>query len=373
MIFCELLDVVQRLVPYFDGENVSGGFWKFHKFISMCDLVHDEFAKKKEERRVFVKLIRERFIGLAYKWICDRTFETWRHMRLELFGQYGDSRSFDRMVCDLKLLKQNLNESVRHFGERVYEKVQMCTEVLKERYQGDSCVGIIVELVSAGKRAFISGLINPNIALYLCVKQSENFEYLILLGGAYEGRKECVDEFEEYCMRVQMQQNQMNGEKINEDSVGMINENSKLVRKDKLNLHVKIKKNKKNNKKDIRRNVINIGVTGQSMEKSIGCYRASVINFKSINNKLLNRLSNFMRSVYINFTFLLVRFISTCLIFNLANIECKNRDNVPITNKCRCDCNIDRGVKETGFKVTYSKQFQYGPTVRKKDVVRDKG
>lgn len=107
------LETALKMIPEFNGDRD-----KLHRFITCCDIV-GETAINNVERNQFLNVIKCKLTGPAYNIIKYQNFATWDALKLSLQNQYLEKRTIAQIQRELLSSKQNFNESIRDFANRL--------------------------------------------------------------------------------------------------------------------------------------------------------------------------------------------------------------------------------------------------------------
>lgn len=119
------LDLAIKIIPEFDGNGQSG---ELHKFIRCCELVYKPINTDPEKKK-FLEFIPTRLCGLAYDITQYKEYKTWDELKLDLKCNFSKQRPHYQILNELMSSKQNRNESVRDFANRVEKLLANLNEV----------------------------------------------------------------------------------------------------------------------------------------------------------------------------------------------------------------------------------------------------
>lgn len=141
-----------KIVPEFDGTSS-----KLHKFLKCCDLNFIPLVKD-ADKQMFLELVGSKLCGRAYDVVKYNQFQSWEELKNELCKQFEERKSVEHLQIELVQARQNSNESVLEFGNRIEQLLSSLNDACIAR-EGVESVKCINNLNSGtALRAFVDGL-----------------------------------------------------------------------------------------------------------------------------------------------------------------------------------------------------------------------
>lgn len=152
------INVALKLIPEFRGNRQE-----FHRFISCCDIIRETLGNpcSENDMTMLVNIIRSRLAGPAYNIAKHKNFNDWSSFKSFLQDQYLENRSIAQLQIDLINCKQNKQESVRSFANRIENLLSDLNDACIAS-EGDESSSIIINLnTKSAFKAFVEGLFYP--------------------------------------------------------------------------------------------------------------------------------------------------------------------------------------------------------------------
>lgn len=171
---CEL---ALKIIPEFNGENSHD----LERFISCCEIVETPLSAA--EKLKFLKLLNVKLSGKAHDVLRFNTFDTFDNLKAELIAQFGESRSIETLSVELMDVRQERDETVRSYANRVEKILSMLDSACVLR-EGNAAAQTIRNLNSGrALKSFQEGLRDP---IKLLIKASRFPTLKEAINGAIE-------------------------------------------------------------------------------------------------------------------------------------------------------------------------------------------
>lgn len=166
-----------KIVPEFSGECSRD----LDRFNSCCEMVIDDLKDGEEVK--FLRLLHSKLTGKAHDILLFNDFQTFDELKTELISQFGETKSVESLNFELISLKQNRNEDVRTYANRV-EKILSSLDSASIKREGLASAKAIRNLNSGtALRSFAEGLRDP---IRLVIKASRYKTLKEAINGALE-------------------------------------------------------------------------------------------------------------------------------------------------------------------------------------------
>lgn len=121
------IDTALKLIPNFDGKSSN-----LHKFTSCCDLMYNSITID-NDKKLFLEFLKNKLDGSAYDVVRYMKFENWNDLKKELELKFKEFKSVDVLQSELSNCKQQQNETVRNFVDRIQKLVSDLNEACINR------------------------------------------------------------------------------------------------------------------------------------------------------------------------------------------------------------------------------------------------
>lgn len=153
-----------RVVPLFDGTSTE-----LNRFIKNCDVMLESIDK--DELPFYVKLIKTRLLGKAFDIINQKTLDSWIDLKAELITQFSDSRSLQFIQLQLLNAKQEKNECIRDFGNRIQGLYSDLISVCERQEGKDAAKALEKTYQKICLSAFEEGIASTEIKILIKASQ----------------------------------------------------------------------------------------------------------------------------------------------------------------------------------------------------------
>lgn len=155
----EISDVVGKLIPYFTGANTTELPSDVHKFIEGCELLKRDPKIKPEFMEVTITCIKHRLAGEAYSQFKERSFKDIDELAEAVKLEYLKRRSLETVRGDIYNCRQNIGETVRHFGGRMQTLLSESMKIVQAEWKDEQQrKSLLTDYKSLAVRCFIKGL-----------------------------------------------------------------------------------------------------------------------------------------------------------------------------------------------------------------------
>lgn len=156
------MKLAYNVIPDFNGNNID-------IFFAKCD----------EDKANFLLLLKTKFSGPAFEFIKYKELDDWETLKNDLRVKFCQARSISSINLKLGKTKQELNESIKDFGDKI-------EKILSEL--NDACVvkGGIKSMetfqtinLDLALRSFEQGLKDKNIQIIIKASRFDNLNFAI--------------------------------------------------------------------------------------------------------------------------------------------------------------------------------------------------
>lgn len=166
-----------KIVPEFSGESSRD----LDRFISCCEIIVEPLSAP--ELVKFLNLLNAKLTGKAHDVLRFNKFETFVELKNELLSQFGESKSVESLTYELVSVRQDKNEDVRSFANKVEKILSMLDSACIKR-EGTEAVKTIRSLnAGTALKSFEEGLRDP---IKLVIKASRFKSLKEAITGAIE-------------------------------------------------------------------------------------------------------------------------------------------------------------------------------------------
>lgn len=166
-----------KIVPEFNGECSRD----LDRFVSCCEMVLSDLKDGEEIK--FIKLLHSKLTGKAHDVLLYNKFEIFDELKTELVSQFGETKSVESLNFELISLRQDRNEDVRSYANRV-EKLLSLIDSASIKREGLEAAKAIRNLnAGTALRSFEEGLREP---IRLVIKASRYKTLKEAINGALE-------------------------------------------------------------------------------------------------------------------------------------------------------------------------------------------
>ncbi|KAL3268889.1 hypothetical protein HHI36_007978 [Cryptolaemus montrouzieri] len=131
------INVALRIIPEFNGIRRD-----LHKFITCCDEMADTCTTN-DDRKMLLNVIKSKLSSTAYDIVKYKAFANWDELKLILQNQFLERRTTGQMQYELSTVKQNFNEDVRSYANRV-EKLLIDLNEAMVTHEGVASAPLII-------------------------------------------------------------------------------------------------------------------------------------------------------------------------------------------------------------------------------------
>lgn len=163
------LQFLTQFISTFDGNTNN-----LHTFIKNCDYAY-KLASKAQKDIIF-KYIQTKVTGKADLITSCRNLRTWEEYKSFLEENFADSKSFPQLLLELQTCKQNRNESVLNFTQRIercYSNLMRATKA--ETVDVTELIGKNSMIKQMALQAFLMGAL-PQYSIILRARNPKTFE-----------------------------------------------------------------------------------------------------------------------------------------------------------------------------------------------------
>lgn len=177
-------DILERMIPIFDGD--------IHELDFFLQATESAIKISHPNQMPFLfQFIKNKIRGSAFEAIKWKTFNYWEDLKKFLIKKYKKPKSLFEYEDELITAKQNLNEQVEEYSDRI----RMLVEDIKSNVKSDSSLSsfeqqaILKRYYILARKSFIHGL-HSDLRILVRIQHPENFETAIQLALAEEKENE---------------------------------------------------------------------------------------------------------------------------------------------------------------------------------------
>lgn len=149
------ISVMLQIIPFFDGKSAD-----LHKFCTCADIIWTPLTQK-NDKSLFLQLIKSKLSGKAYEIVKYTDFENWADLKKALYKQFIQRRSQGTVSAELIQINQNKNENIRSFADKIEKLLNELNEICIEK-QGKVNAKIVVNMnESIALNSFENGIHEP--------------------------------------------------------------------------------------------------------------------------------------------------------------------------------------------------------------------
>ncbi|KAL3265774.1 hypothetical protein HHI36_009972 [Cryptolaemus montrouzieri] len=184
------LEIAEKFVFKFDGTKS-----KLHKFIDNCD---EAFRLvKPQSKRVLFSIIKTRITDNARALIRNRDFEDWDLLKQFLVDSYSEKRTYAQRQFELGACKQNANETVLSFSNRLESCYVHLLETLDPRLPSNTRLTLTDLFKEQALGVFINGL-NKDLSVLVKSQKPSTLEEAVVIATSEEQELKSKNEMSKF-------------------------------------------------------------------------------------------------------------------------------------------------------------------------------
>jgi len=155
--YCSISEAMKLITHPFDGDKR-----KLREFIENVDVVFELVDPSKHE--ILLKFVKAKITGDARSKLMVRDLtHSWELVKAILEENYATRRTLDYYACKMFSARQNKNESIASWGNKIDELQTDLREAARRVCKSEEILGAIGLINHLGKACFIQGLYNERI------------------------------------------------------------------------------------------------------------------------------------------------------------------------------------------------------------------
>lgn len=185
------LEMAERMLTKFDGSKA-----RIHEFLDNCDTVNNLINPNL--KKILLQIIITKITDNARSMIRNREFQIWDDLKNYLLDTYTEKRTIGQWQLELSSCKQNHNESVLAYANKVENCYIKLINSLDSTNQTQEARQACVELLkSQALSVFITGL-NRDLNLILKALQPKTLEDAISMAVVEEQELKSKNEISKF-------------------------------------------------------------------------------------------------------------------------------------------------------------------------------
>jgi len=173
---CKINTLVCTGIPILSGESGPNLINEVNTFLKCC--VHTIACLTSEETKTFLQLIPIRFRDRASV-LLEGEYKDLKELETLVRTKLINTKPYQTLVNELRLLRQVPGESLVSFGNRVKNLYKECCTSNQERYVGEAAQAIEADLEETAIYTFKIGIINPNHKFFLLQSEEKQLPALL--------------------------------------------------------------------------------------------------------------------------------------------------------------------------------------------------